>query len=41
MDTYYGQSGNLFEEFIECLPHEEPIFKNNNATVYMMIQQAV
>ena len=41
LNTYYGQSGSLLEEFIERLPHEGPIFKNDNATVYMMIEQSV
>ena len=41
LNTYYGQSEILLEEFIERLPHEGPIFKNDNATVYMMIDQAV
>ena len=41
VNTYYGQSGSLLEELIERLPHEVPIFKNNNDTVYMVIEQAV
>ena len=40
MNTYYGQSGSLLEEFIKRLPHEGPIFKNDNATVYMMIEKS-
>ena len=41
LNTYCGHSGSLLEELIERLPHEEPIFKNDNTTVYMMIEQAV
>ena len=41
LNTYYGQSGSLLEELIERLPHKGPIFNNNNATVYIMIEQAV
>ena len=41
LNNYYGQSGSLLEELIESIPHEGTIFKNYNATVYMMIEQAV
>ena len=41
LNTYYGQSGNILKELIERLPHEGQIFKNDNATVYMMIKKAV
>ena len=41
INNYHGQSGRLLEELIERLPHEGQIFKNGNATVYMMIGQTV
>ena len=41
LNTYYGQSGNILKELIERLPHEGPIFNNDNVTFYMMIEQAV
>jgi hypothetical protein len=41
LQAYYGQSGSLIEELIARLPHEGAIFKNDNATVYMMIEKSV
>ena len=41
LNNYYGKSESLLEELVEHLPHERPIFKNDNFTVYMMIEQAV
>ena len=41
LNTYYVQSGSLLEKLIERLPHEGPIFNNDNAMVYMMIEKAV
>ena len=41
LNNYYGQRGVLLEKLIEGLPHERKIFKNNNTTVYMIIEKAV
>ena len=41
LNTYYGQSGSLLEELVDCLPHEGPIFNNIDSTIYMIIEQAV
>ena len=38
--TYYGESGSLVEELIARLPHDGPIFKNDNATVFQKIEEA-
>jgi hypothetical protein len=38
-NTYYGESGSLIEELIARLPHEGAIYKNDNATIYMMIEK--
>jgi hypothetical protein len=38
--TYFGQSGSLLEELIARLPHTGAIYKNDNATIYMMIEKA-
>ena len=38
--TYYGESGSLVEELIARLPHEGPIFRNDNATVFQKIEEA-
>ena len=39
-DEYYGQSGSLMDELVARLPHAGPIFKNDNASVYMKIKNA-
>jgi hypothetical protein len=39
--SYYGQSGSLFEELIARLPHTGAIYRNDNATVYMLIEKSV
>jgi hypothetical protein len=39
--AYYGQSGSLIEELIARLPHSGATYKNDNATVYMMIEKSV
>lgn len=41
VNSYYGTSGTLIEELIARLPHTGPIFRNDNATVYMKIEEAV
>jgi hypothetical protein len=38
--TYFGQSGSLQEELIAQLPHTGAIYKNDNTTVYMMIEKS-
>ena len=40
-NTYYGSSGSLFDELTARLPHTGPIYKNDNATVFMLIEKAV
>ena len=37
---YYGESGSLISEFESRLPHSVPIFKNDNATVCVKIEEA-
>ena len=37
---YYGKSGSLHEELIARLPHDGPIFKNDNKSVYLAIEKA-
>lgn len=39
--AYYGASGSLLDELTARLPHIGPIYKSDNATVYMMIEKAV
>ena len=41
INGYYGSSGSLIDELVKRLPHNGPIFKNDNATVYMKIEEAV
>ena len=38
--TYYGESGSLVGELIARLPHEGPIYKNDNATVFQKVEEA-
>ncbi len=38
--TYYGESGSLVGELIARLPHDGPIFKNDNATVFQKVEEA-
>ena len=40
-DKYFGESGCLVEELITHLPQTCPIYKNDNATVFSKIEQAV
>jgi hypothetical protein len=39
-DAYFGASGSLIDELIARLPHTGPIFKADNATVFMKIEEA-
>ena len=38
--TYYGESRSLVGELIARLPHDGPIFKNDNATVFQKVEEA-
>lgn len=38
--SYHGSSGGLLDELIARLPHTGAIFKNDNGTVYMMVEKA-
>ena len=38
-NCYYGESGSLIAELESRLSHSGPIFKNDNATVYMKIEE--
>ena len=40
-NSYYGASGSLINELVARLPHTGPIYRNDNATVYMKIEGAV
>ena len=40
-NCHYGSAGSLVEELIKRLPHNGPIFKDDNKTVYMMVAKAV
>ncbi len=39
-NSYYGASGSLLDKLIACLPHNGAIFKNDNATVYMLVEKS-
>ena len=39
-NSYYGASGSLLDELIARLPHTGAIYKNDNATVYMLVEKA-
>jgi hypothetical protein len=39
-NSYFGASGSLIEELIARLPHTGPIYRNDNATVYLKIEEA-
>ncbi len=39
-NSYFGQSGSLIEELTSRLPHTGPIYRNDNATVYLKIEEA-
>ena len=38
--NYYGKSGCLHDELVARLPHEGPIYKNDNGSVYMIVEKA-
>ena len=38
--SYYGNSGSLLQELVNRLPHEGPIFQNDNSTVFGKIEEA-
>ena len=38
--SYFGQSGSLLEELINRLPHNGPIFHNDNSSVFGKIEEA-
>ena len=40
VDAYYGTSGSLIAELTARLPHTGPIYKSDNATVFMKIEEA-
>ena len=39
-NAYYGKSGSLVEELIARLPHTGPVYKSDNAAVYMKVEEA-
>jgi hypothetical protein len=39
-NAHYGTHGSLLDELINRLPHDGPIFRNDNKTVYMKIDEA-
>lgn len=41
VNSYHGASGSLLEELIARLPHNGPIYKNDNSTVFSKIEEAV
>ena len=40
-NAYYGASGGLADELVDRIPHIGPIYKNDNASVYQKIEEAV
>jgi hypothetical protein len=38
--THYGASGSLHDELIARLKHQGPIYKNDNTSVFLMIEKA-
>ena len=40
-NCYYGESGRLISELESRLPHSGHVFKNENASVYTTIEEAV
>ena len=40
-ESYFGASGSMMDELIKRLPHTGPVYKNDNKTVYMKIEEAV
>ena len=41
INSYFGRSGSLVEELIAQLPHDCPIFKNENATIFAKIEESI
>jgi len=41
INSYYGNSGSLHEELISRLPHNGPIYRNDNGTIFIKIEEAV
>ena len=40
VNRYFGKSGCLHDELIARLPHQGPIYKHDNATVFLKIEKA-
>ena len=40
-DSHYGASSSLLEELIQRRPHDSPIFKDDNKTVFTIISKVV
>ena len=40
VNSYFGASGCLHDELVKRLSHERPIFKYDNATVFMLLEKA-
>jgi hypothetical protein len=39
-NAHYGASGSLHDELIARLPHTGPVFKNDNTSVFLLIEKA-
>ncbi len=39
-NAYYGQSGGLMDELVARCPHTGPIYKSDNKSVYLLIEEA-
>ena len=40
VNSYFGKSGCLHDELIARLPHQGPIYKHDNATIFLKIEKA-
>ena len=40
VNSYFGSSGCLHNELVKRLSHKGPIFKHDNATVFMLLERA-
>ena len=40
VNSYFGSSGCLHEELVKRLSHAGPLFKHDNATVYMLLEKS-
>jgi hypothetical protein len=40
LNAHYGASGSLHDELIARLPHEGPVYKNDNTSVFLLIEKA-